>query len=99
VPRNTAWAIIREVLLTGTRIFLVLKQAYSPYLSYASLAVTMGFTAICASSKIAAIAAVPGRRRQLTADLVSGLRCFGRRTNRFGRRASSAPSFCADAPA
>jgi hypothetical protein len=56
---NTAWTIVRDVLLTGTGIFLVLKQAYSLHPNDAILAVAMGFTAPSAVDHVKALLSGP----------------------------------------
>ena len=60
---TTAWAVIRDILLTGTGIFLVLKQAYSPHPDDAILAVAMGLTAPSAAGHVKALLSGPAGGR------------------------------------
>lgn len=55
-----AWEIIRDVVLTGTGIFLAIQQAYSLHPDDAILALAMGFTAPAAFEHVKALLSSPG---------------------------------------
>jgi hypothetical protein len=55
-----AWDLIRDVLFTGTGIFLAIQQAYSAHPNDAVLIVAMGFAVPAASSNVKAILSSPG---------------------------------------
>lgn len=55
-----AWALIRDVVLTGTGIFLAIQQAYSLHPDDAILALAMGFTAPAAFEHVKALLSSPG---------------------------------------
>jgi hypothetical protein len=55
-----AWEIIRDVVLTGTGIWLAIHEAYSPSPDDAILALAMGFTAPAAFEHVKALLSSPG---------------------------------------
>jgi hypothetical protein len=54
-----AWELIRDVVLTGTGIFLAIQQAYSMHPDDAILALAMGFTAPAAFEHVKALLSSP----------------------------------------
>ena len=55
-----AWELIRDVVLTGTGIFLAIHEAYSLHPDDAILALAMGFTAPAAFEHVKALLSSPG---------------------------------------
>jgi hypothetical protein len=55
-----AWPVIRDVALTGTGIFVIIREVYSPHPSDVLLAVAMGLTAPAAYEHVRALLSGPG---------------------------------------
>lgn len=54
------WPLLRDILLTGTGVFVILSQVYSARPSDVLLAVAMGLTAPAAYEHVRALLSGPG---------------------------------------